>query len=363
MRFIIVTCLYIAVILWSSCKPSRNSDNVSTENIPGFSTSIDNYFQSIPHFSGNVLIAQHGNVLFSKSYGHANRQFDVRNSPETKFNIGSVTKPFTAIAILRLVEEGKLSFSDSVGQYLSDVPEHWQPLTIHQLLSHTSGLMHSWDVLEDSIIMFQKSSISNTLTWYYDQPLRFEPGTSFSYSGVGYLVLANIIEAVTNQSYDEYLKQLIYDPLQMTDTGPNNPEKVIPKLAQGYKIDSIEVQNTPQFYVPLLTGGGHLYSTAQDLLKFERALANHSLLTKEMTETMYTPVLENYGYGWDIVKNDTLHVVFHTGFVPGYLSRLDRYPDYDLTLIILTNYEANWSPVDSWDITNLIFEELQLKNE
>ncbi len=357
--FIPIAVLSLATL--GGCQ-SSDSNNKQTTQTSDFSKVIDSYFQSIPHFSGNVLIARHGEVLFNESYGYANREFEVLNDADTKFNIGSITKPFTAVAVLKLVEEGRLSLSDSIAKFMPQAPTHWQSLTIHQLLSHTSGLIHSWDLLEDSTLMFQKSSLHNTLTWYFDKPLRFKPGTSFSYSGVGYLVLAVVVESVTEMKYDQYLSELIFDPIHMDATGASDPEAIIPKLANGYVIDSMGIRNASHFYVPLLTGGGHLYSTAQDLLKFDRAIANYSILSKETTQQMFTPVREGYGYGWDIVKNDTLNMAFHTGFIPGYLTRYDRYPDHDLTLIILTNYQSDWSPVDSWDITNLVFEELGIDN-
>ncbi|MEQ8627117.1 serine hydrolase domain-containing protein [Ekhidna sp.] len=358
MKHIFILFLTLAVL--SGCEPSHDKRIKANLRL---SNSVDNYLQKIPNFSGNVLIAQNGKIIFSKSYGYANREFDILNNSETKFKIGSITKTFTSVAILKLAEEGKLLLSDSVIKFLPDVPHHWRPLTIHQLLSHTSGLIHSWDILEDSTLMFQKSSLTNTLAWYHEKPLLFEPGTSFSYSGVGYLILAAIIESITSTEYDQHLKEQIFDPLDMRDTGGSDPEEIIQKLASGYVVNSTNLRNAPHFYVPLLTGGGHLYSTTQDLLKWDQALSDFSILSKQMTEKMFSPVLENYGYGWDIVKNDTLNMQFHTGFIPGFLSRLDRYPDRDLTLIILTNYQPDWSPVDSWDITNLIFEELgQLKN-
>ncbi|TDQ32188.1 serine hydrolase domain-containing protein [Zeaxanthinibacter enoshimensis] len=356
-------CFLLPLLAITGCQPSEKKTIEPSQETTHLSGSIDKYFQRIPGFSGNVLIAQSGKVLFSKSYGYADKEFKILNDGETKFKIGSITKPFTAMAVLKLVEDGRLSLSDSAGQYMPGLPPHWQPLTIHQLLSHTSGLTHTWDLLEDSTLMFQKSDLKNTLSWFFKEPLEFEPGTSFSYSGVGYLLLAGIIESLTNTTFDQFLEEIIFEPLDMKDTGAADPEVIIQKLARGYIIDSTGVRNAPHFYVPLLTGGGHLYSTAQDLLKWDRALSRFSILSREMTKQMYTPVKENYGYGWDIVKNDTLNMVFHTGFIPGYLSRIDRYPDYNLTLIILTNYHAEWSPVDSWEITNLIFEELELSKK
>ena len=361
MRNLSISFIIPLIAILSGCQSSEDRTTKLTDKTASFSESLDAYFRSVPEFSGNVLVAQNGEVLFSKSYGYADIEFKILNDRETKFKIGSITKPFTAMAVLKLVEEGKLKLTDTVGKFIPEMPPHWQSLTIHQLLSHTSGLIHTWDILEDSTLMFQKSSLKNTLSWYFDKPLQFEPGTSFSYSGVGYLILAAIIESLTNSTYDEYLKKVIFEPLNMKDTGPSNPEAIIQKLARGYIIDSTGVRNAPNFYVPLLTGGGHLYATSHDLLKWDSALSNFSILSEEMTEKMYAPVLENYGYGWDIVKNDTLNMVFHTGFIPGYLSRIDRYLDYDLTLIILTNYQADWSPTDSWDITNIIFEGLQKK--
>ena len=305
--------IFSVICLLYGCDSSGNSNQEITKKKADISESIDAYFRKVPNFSGNVLIAQKGEVVYNQSYGYADREFKILNDENTRFKIASITKPFTAMAMLKLVEEGKLSLTDSVGQFLSDVPLEWKSLNIHQLLTHTSGLIHTWDVLEDSILMFQKENFKNTLEWYFEKPLQFEPGSSFDYSGVGYLLLAAIIESVTNTTYDQYLKQVIFEPLSMNDTGAADPESIINNLAKGYVIDSTGIRNAANFYIPILTGGGHLYSTASDLLKWDRALAECSILSEEMTGSMYTPVLENYGYGWNITKNDSLNMVYHHG--------------------------------------------------
>ncbi len=184
-------------------------------------------------FSGCVLVAREGKVVFSKGYGLANAEYGIPNTPATKFRLGSITKQFTATAILMLEQQGKLKVEDAVRKYVDDCPGAWQPVTLHHLLTHTSGIPNFTSFPDYVRTMPLPSPPAETLKRFRDKPLAFEPGTKFSYSNSGYVLLGYIIERVSGRSYEEFLQKQIFGPLGMSDTGYDHPERVMPRRASG----------------------------------------------------------------------------------------------------------------------------------
>jgi CubicO group peptidase (beta-lactamase class C family) len=289
---------------------------------------------------GSVIVTRGGATLLSAGYGMANREHAVPNTPETKFRIGSITKQFTAMAILILQDRGKIHVEDRVGDHLTTVPDTWQELTIHQLLTHTSGIMHSWALPGFAETMSVPTTLDETLKRFFDQPLVFEPGTGFQYSGVGYFLLAKIIEEVSGKRYEDFLNEEIFTPLNMLDTGADRPDVVLEGRASGYgrNEDGI-VQNAPAIFMPLLTGGGNLYSTVEDLARWDRALSAHTLISEEAYAAMYRPERERYGYGWRVGELDGRRSISHSGGVPGFNAFILRLPDQDICVVVLTNLQ------------------------
>ncbi|HLE50437.1 MAG TPA: serine hydrolase domain-containing protein [Anaerolineales bacterium] len=285
-------------------------------------------------FSGSVLIAREGEILLSNGYGMADREKNIANTPQTKFYLGSITKQFTAMAILMLQAEGKLNVQDRICQYISDCPAAWHEITIHQLLIHTSGIPHFMDFPLD-----RPSTSAQTIARIKDKPLDFKPGEKWSYSGSGYNVLGYIIEQVTGKRYEVFLEEKIFEPLKMIDTGYAASND---NLAVGYEnnfdlADNIDISN--------LYASGGLYSTVEDLYRWDQALYTEKLISKEVLDAIFTSYItippesngESYGYGWVIAKKINHRWIGHEGVVPGFASEIDRYPDDKVTIILLSN--------------------------
>ena len=236
----------------------QNEDNHPT---------FDEHFKNAENFSGNILVAVNGQPVFKKSYGFANLELGVNNTFETKFRIGSITKQFTSMGIMILQEQGNLNVNDKISLYLSDIPSLWEGITIQQLLTHTSGLIHTWEIEDFKETMMLHSSIEQIFDRYKVQPLLSKPGEKFHYSGVGYFMLATIIEKITKIPYEQFLKKEIFDKAGLNNTGCDNPQLILSNRASGYITDSAGVYNSTYIYIPILTGAGNLYSTIDDLLK------------------------------------------------------------------------------------------------
>ena len=308
-------------------------------------------------FSGAVLVAERGKPLVAKAYGLANAEHQVLNTTKTKFRIGSVTKQFTAAAVMMLQERGKLSVSDPIDEYLDDIPDRWKGITIHQLLSHTSGLMHSWALPEFEKTIMIPATPEQTLAKFKGKPLVSKPGERFLYSGLGYFVLARLIEKVTGGTYDAFLKENIFTPLGMSDTGSDHPEAVIANRAAGYVFSEGHLENAPAVYVPIFSGGGNLYSTVEDLLRWDQALYSAKVISKKSFEAMTTPVRNNYGYGWEVSEGFGHRVMAHGGGLPGFTAFIARHVDDQVTIIVLSNVTNIPADQVGEELAAIMFEE------
>ena len=301
---------------------------------------IDSYLEQLAgrdEFSGAVAVIVDGDLILSKGYGLANREHRAANTPETVFRIASLTKAFTAAAILLLEDRGKLGTADPVGKHWPAAPEAWRDLTIHQLLNHTSGLTHPWsdNGFEDQMMI--PRSMDEVLRAYEDEPLRHAPGTEFSYSGVGYFVLARIVEEASGQAYHEFLRGSILEPLGMDSTDGDRPEPVVMNRAAGYEVVDGTLRNAAPIYMPILTGGGDLHSTLVDMQHWHAALAAGELLSAGAYERMWTPGLNDYGYGWRILEHGDLTMALHTGGLPGFAALMVHFPGRNTGIVVLSN--------------------------
>ena len=290
-------------------------------------------------FNGAVLVSKDGRPVLAAGYGLADVEHAVPITPQTKFRVGSITKPFTALGIVLLQEQGALRFEDALGDHLSDVPPAWSLLTIHQVLTHTSGLMHSWRLPAFGDEMMMPASLDETLKRFHEQPLLFEPGMQFAYSGLGYFVLAKVIEVASGKSYEAFLHDEIFEPLGMHDTGADQPDIVLPHRARGYVQADGTLTNAPFIHMPIMTGGGNLYSTADDLAKWALALADRRLISAASYERLYRPEREGYAYGWGVRTRNGHTELAHGGGVPGFRAFILRVPDAQLFVVILSNVE------------------------
>ena len=338
-RHCIAAGLVLAYLGASACSPAGVGVAAVEQN--GLSAEVDAYLSELydsGRFNGVAMVTFGGSTLLAKGYGFANIELSVPLTPQSKFRIGSITKPFTAMGIMILQERGALRVEDTLGSHLSDIPEHWQGITLHQLLTHTSGIMHSWSLPRFAATQMVPRTLDETLARYHDRPLLFEPGTSVTYSGVGYSLLAKVIETSTGLTYEQFLRAEIFTPLGMDDTGADRPEVILENRASGYRGEEGVLVNAASIHMPILTGGGNLYSTAEDLSRWDRGLTAGRLISAAGYEAIYTPRLDdNYGYSWEVRERDGMRVSRHGGSVPGFRTHILRIPEAELCVIVLTN--------------------------
>jgi len=301
-------------------------------------------------FSGVVLLAKADKLLLLKVYGQASKSFSIPNRLDTKFNLGSMNKMFTAVAIAQLVEQGKLSYDHPVGDYLGSdwlAPEIAGKVKVAHLLCHTSGLGNIFTE------RFQKSSrtlyraVEDYKPLVADQKLAFEPGMKWQYSNAGFLLLGAIIEKVTGQSYFDYVCENVFEPAGMKDSDSYEMDRPVPNLAIGYDKEFNDNGYTfkNNLFEHLIKGcpAGGGFSTAGDLLKFSEALRSGRLVSAATRDVLLSPKPElnsqTYGYGFETEKEEGLgRIVGHSGGFTGISSRLDMYLDLGYTVAVLSNY-------------------------
>jgi CubicO group peptidase (beta-lactamase class C family) len=291
-------------------------------------------------FSGSVLVARRGEVLFKKGYGLANREHNVPNTPQTKFRIGSITKPFTAAAILQLEEKGLLSVQDPVCRYIEDCPEAWERVTLHHLLSHTSGIFNFTSDPEYPRTWMLPSRPPQTMRRFRDRPLDFQPGKQYRYSNSNYVLLAIVIEKVSGESYESYVTRNILEPAGMNDSGHDSHSAVIRNRASGYWLQGDQVSHAAFHDMSIPIGGGNLYSTVEDLFLWDQALYTDKILTAPSRKKMFRAVKGGYGYGWRIQTHLERRRISHGGSINGFTSFYARYPEDKALVVVLSNHAA-----------------------
>ena len=291
------------------------------------------------HFMGTVLVAEEGEVLLERGYGSADLELNVPDSPRTKFRLGSVTKQFTAAAILLLQQRGKLKISDPVKDYLIDAPPAWDSITFFDLLTHTSGIPSYSNFPDFDSTKAQPATPQQLVDRFRDKPLDFPPGTAWRYSNSGYALLGYLIERISGQSYGQFIQQNIFDPLGMKDSGYGSDVAIIRARARGYTpgADGKPVNAAYiDMSVPYAAGG--LYSTASDLLRWERALYGGKLLSAASLQQMTTPFMNHYALGLMVREAPDGEKIFtHGGAIYGFNCELSYVPAEKLAVIVLAN--------------------------
>ena len=295
------------------------------------------------HFMGSVLVARGDKVLFSRGYGAADLEWDIPNTPDTKFRIGSVTKQFTAVLILKLEEQGKLSVNDPVKKYIPDAPAAWDKITLFHLLTHTSGLPDFTSLPDYPKLQTLPTTAEQIMARFRDKPLEFQPGEKMKYCNSGYVVLTDVIEKVTGASYEKFLQDQILTPVGLKDTGYDSASRVIRHRATGYLLTpDNKIENSHFIDMTVPQGAGALYSTAEDLLKWELALFGGKVLQPASLQKMLTPNLNNYGFGLFMRNDHGRKMIEHTGGIDGFSTDLAYYPDEKLTIVVLRNITTRW---------------------
>ncbi|MEZ5426063.1 MAG: serine hydrolase [Pyrinomonadaceae bacterium] len=293
-------------------------------------------------FSGSVLLARNGQPIVNKGYGMANIELGVSNTPQTVFRLGSITKQFTGMAIAMLEERGKLKVGDSMCKYLSDCPEAWKPVTVKNLLTHTSGIPNYTSFPDFAKTAVLPTTNAEMIGQLRDKPLEFAPGEKFAYSNSGYYVLGEIIERVSGKSYADFLRENIFNPLGMNSTGYDISSRIIKNRAAGYARQNGEYINADYMDMTLPYAAGALYSTTEDLLRWDQALYSGKLVSSKTLGEIFTPFSDKigYGYGWSIGKRFDRPVISHGGGIYGFSTQINRFPDDRVTVIVLSNVQG-----------------------
>jgi CubicO group peptidase (beta-lactamase class C family) len=288
-------------------------------------------------FMGTVLVAKDGAVIVDKAYGMANLEWDVPNTPTTKFRLGSITKQFTAAAILLLEERGKLKVDDRVKSYLPDSPMAWDRITIFNLLTHSAGIPNFTSSPDYNTIKLSARSADAAVAAFRDRPLDFGPGEEMRYSNSGYLVLGAIIEKVSGQTYEKFVADNLFAPAGMTDSGYDSNSAIIKRRASGYVRTPAGFTNAGYLHMSIPHAAGALYSTTHDLLKWEQALFAGRIVSKASLDRMITPFKNNYALGVTSADVNGRRVIAHGGGIDGFNTHLAYYPESRTTVIVLSN--------------------------
>jgi CubicO group peptidase (beta-lactamase class C family) len=336
----VIFIAFSAVLLAEDNKPPAEY-SLGADRIARMEQIIDS-FTKAKQFMGEVLVAEDGRIVLDKSYGFANVEWQVPNTAESKFRLGSITKQFTAASILLLEQQGKLSTDDLVKKYMPDAPAAWDKITIYQVLTHTSGIPSFTDFSDYHANEVKLYTPEQLVAWFKDKPLEFEPGTDWRYSNSGYVLLGYLIEKISGRSYAQFVRENIFDPLGMKDTGYDSFTEIIFHRATGYINGPMGLENARYIDMSIPLSAGALYSTTHDLLKWEQVLFGWKLLNATELKKMTTPFKHDYACGLMILKGTGGHpMITHGGGIEGFNTALAYYPDNKLTVIALGNLNGS----------------------
>ncbi len=323
-----------------------------------YSSLLDKYMEAqvrVKQFSGNVLVAVNGRIIYNKPLGYADREWKINNTTESKFQIGSLTKQFTAAAILLLAEQHKVNLNDKLTTYFPGYPQG-DKVTLHMLLNHTSGIadytalpkfypLHTLPLVRDSVIALFKN-----------QPYSFSPGTSWKYSNSGYFLLGCIIEKVSKRPYADFIKENLFNKAAMNNTAVNRIDSALAFRAKGYsRGEKGGWKNAEYFSMEIPFSAGALISTAHDLYKWQIALFKGDIISKASLSTMTTPYLGNYGYGLSIDTFANHKRVSHSGAIPGFTSYMSSFPADNISIVILSNNDGEVGQINE-ALSSIMFD-------
>ncbi len=301
-------------------------------------------------FNGAILVAQEGKIIYKKGYGLANMEWDIPNQVDTKFQLASVTKPFTALLIMKLVSEKKLDLNKPISTYLPDYPkEQADKITIHQLLTHSAGIARDYKS-DDKLNKYpDRYRLKELVAKFSGLPLEFDPGEQFEYSNSGYLVLGYIIEQVMGKPFETVLEEQILTPLQMKNTGVDKHRPIIKNRAKGYFKGFGDYNNSDYIDMSTITAVGNMYATVEDLFLLDQALYNETLFPKKYLDLIFTNHIPDpsygghYGYGWELKEKSigntgkNIATIGHSGSINGFCALFTRIPSSKSTIILLNN--------------------------
>ena len=348
---LLVLIAAILLMMLATAHPSEIADKTLAAQVDAY---IQPYVEG-RNFSGALLIARGGLVLFTNGYGMANYELGVPNRPDTRFHIASISKSFTAAAILMLEERDQLHVQDPLAKYIPDYPQG-DKITLDHLLTHTSGIPNVNNLPTYAEKSRSKLALVEIIPLFKEKPLEFQPGARFRYSNSNYNLLAFIIEKASGKQYGEFLEENIFRPLGMNATGNDDgSDTLIPNRASGYVPAGMQdVENAPLLNWSVKTGNGSLYSTVEDLYKWDRALYSDTILKKATRDRMFTDY-GGFGYGWFVRKKFDRRVVAINGRSPGFTSSLDRFIDDDVAIILAANTYSGMTQSMADDLAAIVF--------
>ena len=329
----------LALIMWPAVAPAANAD----ERLP----MIDNLFHEYnqPNVPGaTVMVIRNGKILLAKSYGLADVEAKIPNAPDTNYRLASVTKQFTAMAIMRLADAGKLSFDDPITKFFPEFPEYGHSITVRHLLNHTSGLLDYEDLIPKGTTLPVLDLNALRLLQAQDKTY-FTPGSQFRYSNTGYAFLALIVEKVSGQTFAAFLRKNIFQPLRMNHSLAYEPGiSTVTQRAFGYTTEKNGFTRTDQSLTSSVLGDGGIYASVNDLYQWDQALYTTKLVSRKTLRAAFTPGKSTrheadvqYGFGWFISEYRGLRNIWHSGNTIGFSTRIERFPEKKFTVIILTN--------------------------
>src|SRR6185436_2692986 len=316
-------------------------------------------------FNGSALVAENGKVVYKGAFGLANMEWNIPNTPDTKFRLGSITKQFTSTLTMQLVEQGKIKLDAKISDYLPDYRKDiGQKVTIHQLLTHTSGIpSYTSQPGFFENVSRNPYKVDDFVKKYASGDIEFEPGSKYAYNNSGYFLLGAIIEHVTGKPYEQVLKENIFAPLGLNNTGYDHHDTIIPKRATGYSKTPDGYTNAAYLDMSIPYAAGSMYSTVEDLYLWDQALYTDKLLSAQSKASMYKPFLEDYAYGW-VVQNASfkqngkdIQVIRHGGGINGFTTTIVRFPQEQNLIVMLDNTGTGYLDRLSDSIAKIIYNQ------
>src|SRR5580658_629182 len=292
------------------------------------------FYRNRDGFSGMVAVARDHRLIFQRGYGYANLEWQIAFTPDTRFRIGSISKQFTAAAILLLQEDGKLKTSDPISRYYPNSPPAWSKITLRNLLTHTSGIP---DVDLGLILKYSPHTPEELMKGIREKPLEFQTGSKVEYGNINYMLLGRVAEQASGMPYCRFLQVRIFQPLQLTETGCDWNSTLVPHRAYGYRASPNGPVGVEDDDLSSIAGAGNLYSSTGDLIRWTEALHGGKVLSQASLTEMTTPFLDGYGYGLQIDGDGKTLDIFHNGTVDGFFSCLDYLPGTKTTVVVLSN--------------------------
>lgn len=365
-HLISIGILSILVLLTTSCE-SKQDERVETTTKVDKINEIVSLYADYEGFNGAVLVSHKGEVIYKKGFGLANMEWDVPNQVDTKFQIASVTKQFTAMLIMQLVAANKLDLHEPILTYLPDYPKkNGEQITIHQILSHTSGIPRDYEGNEKHNKYPDRHRLTELVAQFWEDPLEFTPGDRFTYSNSGYLVLGLIIETISEKTYETMLKERILTPLGMNNTGVDLHRPIIKNRANGYFKGFGEYFNSDYRDLSSITAVGNMYSTLEDMFLWDQALYSEKLLPKKFMDQIFTKHVEDadygghHGYGWELKPkpigktSEMIETIGHSGAMQGFCALFTRIPSTNSSIIFLNNTSRAYLNAMTTAITGIL---------